>query len=104
LTILSDIFTIIKSLISRREIRMQTMKLTKFIGMVIIWAMLLQTAVAQRRPRIVSPEIKSDRTVAFRFYAPQSHQVLVSVEYLDIPNQRTNTKFVLPPPPYIYLF
>ena len=44
---------------------------------------MLQTAEAQRRPRIISPEVKSDKTVTFRFHAPQAHQVLVSVEYLE---------------------
>ena len=62
---------------------MQSMKLTRFLGMAIIGAMVLQTAEAQRRPRIISPEVKSDRTVTFRFHAPQAHQVLVAVEYLD---------------------
>jgi enterochelin esterase-like enzyme len=65
------------------EIKMQSMKLTRFMGMMIIWAMVMQTAEAQRRLRIDSPEVKSDRTVTLRFYAPQAHQVLVSVEYLD---------------------
>jgi enterochelin esterase-like enzyme len=62
---------------------MQTMRLTKYIGMVIICVMVLQTAEAQNRPRIISPEVKSDGTVTFRFLAPRAHQVLLSVEYLD---------------------
>lgn len=45
--------------------------------------MMLQIAESQNRPRIVSPEVKSDRTVTFRFRAPRAHQVLVAVEYLD---------------------
>jgi enterochelin esterase family protein len=59
------------------------MKLTRIIGTVIVCVMVLKTAEAQRRPRIVSPEVKSDRTVTFRFHAPQAHQVLVAVEYQD---------------------
>jgi len=59
------------------------MKLIRFIGMVIICILVLQTAESQNRPRIISPEVKSDRTVTFRFRAPQAHQVLVAVEYLD---------------------
>jgi len=62
---------------------MQSMKLSRFIGMMIICAMVLQSAEAQLRPRIISPEIKSDGTVTFRFQAPRAHQVLVAVEYLD---------------------
>jgi enterochelin esterase-like enzyme len=68
---------------SRRKAWRQAMKVIKFIGMALIWAMALQTAEAQRGPRIVSPEVKSDRTVTFRFHAPQAHQVLVAVENLD---------------------
>lgn len=45
--------------------------------------LILQTAEAQRRPQVISPEIRSDRTVTFRFHAPRAHLVLVSVEYLD---------------------
>ena len=45
--------------------------------------MILQTAEAQRRSRIISPEVKSDRTVTFRFHAPRAHQVLVDVEFLE---------------------
>lgn len=62
---------------------MPSMKLIKFIGVVIIWTAALQTAEAQRRPRIVSPEVKSDRMVIFRFHAPRAHRVLVAVENLD---------------------
>jgi enterochelin esterase-like enzyme len=62
---------------------MHSMKLIRFIGMVIICILVLQTAESQNRPRIISPEVKSDRTVTFRFRAPQAHQVLVAVEYLD---------------------
>lgn len=62
---------------------MKSMKFFGFVGMAIIYAMVLQTAEAQRRPRIISPEVKSDRTVTFRFRAPRAHQVLVAVEYLD---------------------
>ena len=59
------------------------MKFIRFIGMALIWATALQTAEAQRRPRLVSPEVKGDRTVTFRFHAPRAHQVLVAVENLD---------------------
>jgi enterochelin esterase family protein len=62
---------------------MQLMKLARFIALVTIWALVLQTVEAQRRPRIISPEIKNDRTVIFRFRAPRAHQVLVAVESLD---------------------
>jgi enterochelin esterase family protein len=62
---------------------MQAMRFTRIIWMVIIGSMILQTAEAQRKPRIISPEVKSDRTVTFRFHAPRAHQVLVAVEYLD---------------------
>lgn len=62
---------------------MQSMKLTRILGMMIICAMALQTAEAQRRPRIISPEVRSDRMVTFRFQAPHAHQVLVAVEYLE---------------------
>jgi len=62
---------------------MQSMKLIRFIGVAIIWTMALKTAESQSRPRIISPEVKSDRTVTFRFHAPRAHQVLVAVEYLD---------------------
>jgi hypothetical protein len=62
---------------------MQAMRFTRIIWMLIFGAMIFQTAEAQRRPRIISPEVKSDRTVAFRFHAPRAHQVLVAVEYLD---------------------
>ncbi len=54
-------------------------------SMTILLALFLcaQTAAPQRRQPIISPEIKSDRTVTFRFLAPRAHQVLVSVEYMD---------------------
>jgi enterochelin esterase-like enzyme len=68
---------------SRREVWMQLKKIIRFIGMVIIWAMVLKTAESQRRPQLISPEVKSDGTVTFRFHAPQAHQVLVAVEYLE---------------------
>lgn len=62
---------------------MRTKTITKFL-LVIICALGLQTqpAEAQRRQRILSPEVKNDRTVTFRFHAPRAHQILVSVEYL----------------------
>ena len=41
------------------------------------------SATPQRRAQVISPEVKNDRTVTFRFLAPRAHQVLVSVEYLD---------------------
>jgi enterochelin esterase-like enzyme len=62
---------------------MQSTKLVRFLGMVIICVLVLQPAEAQRRPRIISPEVKSDGAVTFRFHAPRAHQVLVEVEYLD---------------------
>ena len=62
---------------------MPTKRWMAFVGMALICGMLLQTAEAQRRPRIISPEVKSDRTVTFRFHAPRAHQVLVAVEYLE---------------------
>ncbi len=62
---------------------MPSMKLIRFIGIAIICAVLLKMTEGQSRPRIVSPEVKSDRTVTFRFRAPRAHQVLVAVEYLD---------------------
>ena len=62
---------------------MQKIKFARIIWMVMIGAMILHTAEAQRRPRIISPEVKSDRTVTFRFQAPRAHQVLVEVEYLE---------------------
>lgn len=37
----------------------------------------------QGRQRIISPEVRNDRTVTFRFVAPRAHQVLVSVEDMD---------------------
>ena len=51
---------------------MQAKKLTRIIWMMMIGAMILQTAEAQRRPRIISPEVRSDRTVTFRFHAPRA--------------------------------
>ena len=62
---------------------MQSKKLTGIILIGITCMLVQQTAEAQRRPRIISPEVKGDRTVTFRFQAPRAHQVLVSVEYLD---------------------
>lgn len=62
---------------------MLSMKIAKFIGLVFFWAMLLQKADAQNRPRLISPEVKTDRTVTFRFRAPRAHQVLVAVEHLE---------------------
>jgi enterochelin esterase-like enzyme len=62
------------------------MKSMRAINSLLVWlvcALVVQTATAQRRQRIISPEIKSDRTVTFRFLAPRAHQVLVAVEYLD---------------------
>jgi enterochelin esterase family protein len=62
---------------------MQLKKLFRIIWVMMISVMFFQTVEAQRRPRIISPEVKSDRTVTFRFRAPSAHQVLVAVEYLD---------------------
>ena len=62
---------------------MQSMKLNSIIGMIIICVMALQTTEAQRRPRIISPEVKSDKMVTFRFQAPRAHQVLLAVEHSD---------------------
>jgi enterochelin esterase-like enzyme len=78
-----DDFTIMEPMKSRGEVSIQSMKVIRFIGIALIWTMALQTAEAQRGPRIVSPEVKSDRTVTFRFHAPRAHQVLVALENLD---------------------
>ena len=61
---------------------MPSTELIKFIGVVIIRMTALQTAEAYRGARIVSPEVKSDRMVTFRFHAPRAHQVLVAAENL----------------------
>ncbi len=55
----------------------------RYVSVLLACGLLVQTVAAQRRPQIISPELKSDRTVTFRFVAPRAHQVLVSVEYLD---------------------
>ena len=83
LTIPFENLTIKELTKSKWEIKMQSMRLTRIIWMVIICVMVLQMAEGQRRPRIISPEVKNDRTVTFRFHAPQAHQVLVAAEYLD---------------------
>lgn len=62
------------------------MKISKsalFVAFFLAAALFTQTAAARQRQRIISPEVKSDRTVTFRFQAPRAHQVLVAVEYLD---------------------
>ena len=63
------------------------MKREKFVSLNLIVVafilLLVQVNQAQQRRRIVSPEIKPDRTVTFRFFAPRAHQVSISVEYLE---------------------
>jgi enterochelin esterase family protein len=54
----------------------------KSILILVAFFLCVLSATPQRRPRIISPEVKNDRTVTFRFLAPQAHQVLISVEYL----------------------
>ncbi len=62
---------------------MRAVKRSKIILAVGLCALSAATLAAQQRQRIISPEIKGDRTVTFRFRAPQAHQVLLSVEYLE---------------------
>ena len=62
---------------------MKSLRAIKSLFVYLIIFLAVQTVLAQRRPRIISPEVKNDRTVTFRFVAPQAHQVLVAVEYLD---------------------
>ena len=53
------------------------------IAVILAAALVTQMAAAQQRQRIISPEIQPDRTVIFRFHAPQAHLVCISVEYVD---------------------
>ena len=53
------------------------------ITVILAAALVTQMAAAQRRQRIISPEIKPGRMVLFRFHAPQAHLVCISVEYVD---------------------
>lgn len=54
-----------------------------FFAVLLAAALLAPMAAAQQRQRLVSPEIKPDRTVIFRFHAPRAHQVCIAVEDLD---------------------
>lgn len=62
---------------------MRPMKTSRFVLILLACVLPLRTATAQQRQRVISPEIRGDRTVTFRFRAARAHQVLVSVEYLD---------------------
>ena len=56
------------------------MKLRFFITTTILFILIVTGDIfPQSSQRITSPEIHSDRTVTFRFQAPQSHQVNVNV-------------------------
>ena len=62
---------------------MKITRLTKKAALLAGVFLLIQAGTAQMRQRLISPEVSSDGMVTFRFYAPQSHTVCVSVEYFE---------------------
>ncbi|MFC1489742.1 esterase [Candidatus Latescibacterota bacterium] len=71
------------------------MRISKIFVTMLTLSMLVSTIpgtiFAQRGQRIVSPEIHPDRTVTFRFNAPQAKMVALSLESLDGLQQMTLT-------------
>ncbi len=61
---------------------MRALKIWRLALILLVGVLPVREVTAQRRQRIISPEI-TDRSVTFRFRAPQAHQVLVSVESLE---------------------
>lgn len=57
----------------------------KYIYTVFILFLSVQFAIAQRAPRLSSPDVSSDNSVTFRYYSPNSKNVLLSTEILKEP-------------------
>ena len=62
------------------------MKRTMLVLAILIWAVATTTALGQTPPPpLVSPDVHADRTVTFRFRAPNDKEVAVSVEGMGKP-------------------
>lgn len=55
----------------------------KFIYTAFIIFISVQTILAQRPPRLSSPDVSSDNSVTFRYYAPNANEVFLSTEILS---------------------
>jgi len=49
----------------------------------ICFGILYVTAAAQEPPMLVSPDVRPDRTVVFRFWAPKAHQIQLSGDWMS---------------------
>ncbi|HYQ57700.1 MAG TPA: alpha/beta hydrolase-fold protein [Draconibacterium sp.] len=59
------------------------------IVLIFALSLLSQNVTAQMRQRIVSPEVHPDKTVTFRFSAPNAKKVMLDTQILDEPIQMT---------------